>query len=194
LVLTLPRVSVGDAIVGGGTLLLALFTFALAKGTYALDDRTAARARKQREREVRGVAILVDGELAQMQLSLSRGHEEGKWQWFFPLPHRAWDRDGALIVETLPEREGLALIEVQAKVAALERLLAEKRATLPLESEEADVEPSTRDVLAELLSEVEGSRGYLRKLAYPATRAPDPDDPGWRPPKRGFLSMVWPFG
>jgi hypothetical protein len=37
--------SISDILVGGGTILLALFTYKLANVTVALDERNAARAR-----------------------------------------------------------------------------------------------------------------------------------------------------
>ncbi len=53
------ELSIGDAIVGTGTLLLAFFTWRLARASYALDKRTTAREQERREREIRGVARLV---------------------------------------------------------------------------------------------------------------------------------------
>ena len=64
LLLALERIdslSGGDAIVGAGTLALAGFTYRLARATSIL-ERNAARERKRHEREVQGVARLVDGE------------------------------------------------------------------------------------------------------------------------------------
>src|SRR5204863_8764676 len=62
--------SAGEIIVGVGTLALAGFTWHLASDTNALDERNAARERKRRERQVRGIARLVNGELSIIDSSL----------------------------------------------------------------------------------------------------------------------------
>lgn len=81
--------TLGDLIVGAGTLLSAGFTWRLARATYALDERNAARERKRHEREVRGVARLVTGELTVTQTSVEQAIAKNEWSWIYPLPQSA---------------------------------------------------------------------------------------------------------
>ena len=89
------------------TAALATFTWKLARATYRLDERVAGRERKRHERAVRGVARLVDGELRVVQASVKTALESNQWLWNLPTPHHAWDRDAALIVQTVPRGRGI---------------------------------------------------------------------------------------
>lgn len=172
--------SVGDAIVGAGALLLAGFTYRLGRATYALDDRNAARARMQRERAVRGVARLVDGELGVTQASITAALGGREWHRFYVTPHGAWDRDGALIAEWLPEDEAEALIEFFARLTAWERLVGLRQTVMNrFQLGEEQV------VVSDLSARLEAARGYLRPVAYPDARDLERDPDGYPIYRRG---------
>jgi hypothetical protein len=121
----------GDVIVGVGTLLLALFTWRLARVTAGLDERNAARERKRDERRVRGIARLVGGELSVVQGSLRWAGDEKAWRPFWPTPHGAWDRDGAVVAETPPQDEAEAIILFVSKLVVWEELTVAALLTTP---------------------------------------------------------------
>jgi hypothetical protein len=157
--------TLGDLIVGVGTLALAWFTWRLASATYSLDERNAARERERRERQVRGIARLIDGELELVQNSVERAIGGGAWWRFFPIPHGAWDRDGALIAETLQHVEALEVINTFARLATWESGLAElqqKEDPVPIEPES-----SRHGILSDLVKQVGRARVDLMPLAYP---------------------------
>ena len=120
-------------------------------------------------------------------LASKLAHEEQEWQWFFPLSHGAWDRDGGVIVESLPENEAFLLIEAHGKVVGLERLVALAQAKAPPGSESAKIEPSVSEVLVPLSALIAEAKRYLHRLAYPDARETeaDPDDElAWRRARR----------
>jgi hypothetical protein len=80
------QLTAGDLIVGAGTLALAWFTWRLAKETHQLDVRTAERERDREQRRVRGVARLIDGELAVTITTLMTVIDTGKYS-FTSRPH-----------------------------------------------------------------------------------------------------------
>ena len=88
------HVSLGEVLVFVGAIAAAFYTRRLAAATYELDRRTAARERKRRERQIRGVARLVHGELEFSTESIERAVETAEWTVTFPTPHGAWDREG----------------------------------------------------------------------------------------------------
>src|SRR6202035_106911 len=156
--------TLGDLLVGVGTMLLAWFTWRLARATYALDERGAARERKRHERRVRGVARLVLGELAVVQTSIGQAIGADKWYWIYPLPHGAWDRDGALIVETVPEDEAVALIQMYARLDAWETITEWAHRKFP-RAGSLSLHSEHKSILGELQGLISDSNRYLRKLA-----------------------------
>jgi hypothetical protein len=112
----------------------------------------------------------VDSELGVMDKSVKTGHETQKWQWFFPLPHGAWDREGALIAEALTPNAMTVLTELLGNVVGLERLLAVQRANAGPDSEEAGLAQNVVDLLLRLSAEITAARRFLRPLAYPNAR------------------------
>jgi hypothetical protein len=169
--------TLGDAIVGAGTLLLAVFTWKLGRATYALDERNAARERKRHERQVRGVARLVYGELGVINTTLELALRSREWRRGYPVPQGAWDRGGAIIAETLREDEAQALIdffsEMAAWLGAMGEVFAANPGTAPMLF--SDVHTNQLGELAALLSD---ARRYLKPHAYPDARDLEPDPDG----------------
>lgn len=81
------------------------------------------------------------------------------------MTHATWDRDGALIVETLPLNEASELIRAFEKLKVWENVITQLRTAgpagtpIPLASAGED--------LADLLKAVERARANLHPLAYP---------------------------
>jgi hypothetical protein len=182
--------TLGDLIVGAGTMLLAVFTWKLGRATYALDERNAARERKRRERQVRGVARLIFGELGMVKVSLAEALEETAWRFFYASPHGAWDREGAVVAETLPEDEAEALIAFMSKLTAWEEIVAQARAgnpklqSLRLGQEEQEAVAGMSTVLSDV-------QRYLRTLAYPDARDLEPDPDGLLAYKKERRAARW---
>lgn len=160
-------ISLGDLLVAVGTFLLAVFTACLAWVTSRLDKRTAEREERRQERRVRGVARIMDGELETIQRTIEQAQGNGSLLVAAGLPHAAWDRDGALITETLPLNGAKELIRAFEKLRVWENVLAQLRgagpagSSLPLNSEAGSD-------LADLLKAVERARANLHELAYPS--------------------------
>jgi hypothetical protein len=156
-------ISLGDLLVAVGTFLLAVFTGYLAWVTSRLDKRTVEREGVGRERRVRGVARLIDGELETIQRTVE--HAKGNDSLPGVMTHATWDRDGALIVETLPLNEASELIRAFEKLKVWENVITQLRTAgpagtpIPLASASED--------LADLLKAVERARANLHPLAYP---------------------------
>jgi hypothetical protein len=167
----------GDVIVGLGTLLLAVFTWRLARATYMLDERNAARERKRREREVRGVARVVLGEVEVVETSARQAVAEREWHWVYPIPHGAWDRDGALIAQAIAEDEASTLVRTFSKLTSWELVLSTVHEDDPALAG-IEVGSEQAEVLADLLAEISDAKRSLHTLAYPDARdlEPDPDD------------------
>jgi hypothetical protein len=161
--------TLGDSIVGAGTLLLALFTYRLGRATYALDTRVATRERQRREREVRGAARLVDGELFVIGATLSHATEMQRWLLMMPTPRGAWDRDGALIAETLPEDEVQAIVTFFSSLTAWESVVRTYREENPV-ADAFPFEETERSVLANLSARLVEARKHVVALAYPDAR------------------------
>lgn len=86
------------------------------------------------------------------------------------MPHAAWDRDGALIAETLPLGEALEIIRAFEKLKAWEKVLAHLGASLPIgASLPVDRAAEAGTDLADLLKAVERARVNLHALAYPTS-------------------------
>jgi hypothetical protein len=159
-------ISLGDLLVAVGTFLLAVFTAYLAWTTSRLDKRTAEREERRQERRVRGVARIMDGELETIQRTVEQAQGNGSLLVAAGLPHAAWNRDGALIAETLPLNGATEVIRAFEKLKAWENVLNQLRGagpagtSLPLNAEAGSD-------LADLLKAVERARANLHELAYP---------------------------
>jgi hypothetical protein len=159
-------ISLGDLLVAVGTFLLAVFTAYLAWVTSRLDKRTAEREERRQERRVRGVARIMDGELETIQRTIEQAQGSGSLLVAAGLPHAAWNRDGALIAETLPLNGATEVIRAFEKLKAWENVLNQLRGagpagtSLPLNAEAGSD-------LADLLKAVERARANLHELAYP---------------------------
>lgn len=169
-----PSLSAGDVIVGAGTLALAGFTWRLGKDTVDLDERSAARERFRSERDIRGVARLVDGELSVCEVSVSQALEDGEWHRVLPTPHRAWDRDGTVLARGLAEDDVGNLIDTFSRVSAWEQMMALSMSTqgsVPLSAGQLEA-------LGELQVFLRATREVLRPRAYPDAREIEAD-PDW---------------
>jgi hypothetical protein len=158
--------TLGDVLVGGGTLMLAAVTYRLARATYTLDARVADRERQRREREVRGIARLIEGELLGVGSSVGLAIEDKKWHLFYATPHRAWDRDGAAVVAALPQDEAWILI------ATFGRLFEWEQVCNSIHEDRPAVRTLTLDgqdvgTLEAIATGTEAARQVLRRLAYP---------------------------
>ena len=170
------QVGLGELGVAVGTATLAWFTARLASATYRLDVRNAARERKRRERQVRGIARLVDGELEVVQGSLESAIENENWSLYLTTPRGAWDRDGALIVETVAEDVALELVRLFSDLGEWAALVARHHQRFPAADGMPLDKPSNKETLSKLLAEAAQARTDLRTLAYPDARDLE-DDP-----------------
>jgi hypothetical protein len=160
-------ISLGDLLVAVGTFLLAVFTGYLALATSRLDKRTAEREGLRQERRIRGVARLMDGELETIQRTLE--HAKGSDSLPGMMTHATWDRDGALIVETLALNEAIELIRAFEKLKVWENVITQHRTAGPAGT------PiplgAAGDNFADLLKAVERARANLHTLAYADRRS-----------------------
>jgi hypothetical protein len=166
--------TLGDLIVGVGTGALAFFTWRLASATYQIDRRAAERESKTQERRVRGIARLVDGELATARRSFRAAIDHAQWQFGAPVPRAAWDRDGALIVEVISESKALSLISLFADLgtwATLTRDAEQKSATAKGIAAKPGTPMGTR--VAKFVAQIDQAREDLRSLAYPTASDED---------------------
>jgi hypothetical protein len=84
------------------------------------------------------------------------------------MSHTAWDRDGALIVETLLLNEAIEMIRAFDKLKAWENVLAQLRAPLPIGASLPIAQATEAGTdLADLLKAVGRARVNLHALAYP---------------------------
>jgi hypothetical protein len=171
--------SLGDIAVGSGTIALAVFTAKLAKATYTLDKRSAARERRRDERRVRGVARLVDGELDVTRNTISAGLDTGFWTLDWLVPRGVWDKDGAMLAESVPEDEAQALIDLFSDLAWWAAMVAGAKErssgdSLPLEQGSDRIQR-----LGIIRAKIDTVRRDLHRHAYPDGRdlEPDPDAP-----------------
>jgi hypothetical protein len=139
----------------------------LALATSRLDKRTAEREGLRQERRIRGVARLMDGELETIQRTLE--HAKGSDSLPGMMTHATWDRDGALIVETLALNEAIELIRAFEKLKVWENVIAQHRTAGPAGTPIPLA--SAGDDLADLLKAVERARANLHALAYTDRRS-----------------------
>lgn len=89
----------------------------LAQESHKLDLQTATRERERQERQVRGVARLIDGELAIVLNTIRQVIDSGEYLFYLPMPRGAWDRDGALIAEAVADDEAAELVTAYARLS-----------------------------------------------------------------------------
>jgi hypothetical protein len=160
--------TLGELIVGVGTGALAVFTHQLARASYKLDDRSAARDIEQRLQRVRGIARLVDGELGVVAKSVRAALLSRAWWSYYPIPTAAWEQHSALICEILPEEETRDLIALFSSIimwrSAVEGWLlqAHDEGHMPLDGDRTEV-------LADLSETLSRARAHLKALAAFAT-------------------------
>jgi hypothetical protein len=159
------ELSLGDSFVGVGTMLLAIFTWRLARATYVLDRRNADREQVRRERTIRGISRLVYGEMSIIKTTLALALDNQKWHRGYPIPRGAWDRDGAVIAEALVEDEAQTLIDFFAELTAWEGAAGEVFGANP---GEVPIALPENDV-AFIAMQARLSEGllHLHRLAYP---------------------------
>jgi hypothetical protein len=165
--------TLGDLIVGAGTLLLAIFTGLLARETRTLDRETATRERQRQERQVRGVAVLVDGELSFVIGTIRGIINKRKYEFFLPMPRGAWDRDGALLVEALTGTQAVDLVVAYARLSGWQANIAEQRRLMPGASEMNVPSEVINVALLDLYESLNVARRHVFALAYPGESVPD---------------------
>ena len=193
------QLTAGDVLVGAGTLLLAVFTWrlavftsGLAQQTLDLDLRNAARERKRRERQVRGIARLVDGELTIVARSIGEALDTGQWWFYLPTPRGAWDRDGALIAETVAQDEALDLIRAFSKLASWLAIVALGKDLTVGEDSISVADSGKKESLWDLAASITQAQRHLAVLAYPDARDLEPD-PDAQPPGQRSRRRWWRF-
>jgi hypothetical protein len=157
-----------ELIKGLGTLLVVASTWKHVRARYALARYNIARERKRHECQVRGVARLVLGELAAINTSIERALAEDRWHWFYPLPRNAWERDGALIAESLSDDEAAALIKIYTHLDNWKTITAQAHQEHP-DVGSLSLHPEHKAILGELRDLISDASWYLRKLGYPGT-------------------------
>lgn len=158
--------SVGDVLVFIGAVAAAWYTARLGHIAVDIDQKTVDRDEDRRQRNVRGIARVVDGDLGVVAKTLQTVIDDnGAWSFGASLEHGTWRRDGAVLVETLPEAEARALVEVFARIGAIQTIIDYygRRA-------KADIQRLEKDGLAtiqDIVDAIEKARVLLRPVAYP---------------------------
>jgi hypothetical protein len=169
--------TLGDAIVGAGTLLLALFTWRLGRATFALDKRTAKREEARHAREVRGIARLVDGDLATTNAMLRSAIEDQAWRWTYKLPRRIWERHGAPLADALSDDAASDLAVTFGRLLAWEQATTLAQENYPAMNS-IPIPPGQLETLVALQASVTEARVSLRVIAYGGRDVP-PDSRRW---------------
>jgi hypothetical protein len=157
--------TVGDLIVGIGTLSLAWYTRKLARATYALDLRSAARETQRRERRARGVGRLIDGELEAVERHVELALTSGLWPVSFTFPCRAWNRHGALVVESVHESQARRLTNLFTSLASWRESVTGFHTQYP--GKTGKPVEGEREVLTVIRQQLQEARSELRLIAYP---------------------------
>jgi hypothetical protein len=158
----------GELIKYSVTLIVGAFAWKRVRARYALTQYNAARERKRHESQVRGVARLVLGELAVINTSIERALAEDRWHWLYPLPRNAWERDGALIAESLSDDEAAAVIKIYTRLDNWKTITAQAHQEHP-DVGSLSLHPEHKAILGELQDLISDASWYLRKLGYPST-------------------------
>ena len=171
------QLTAGDLLVGLGTLLLAFFTWRLARATYALDRRTTTREQERQERQVRGIARLVDGELAVVWSTIQSVIDTGEYRFYLPMPRGAWDRDGGVIAEAVTDEDAALLVTAFGRLSGWQETTTEIRRLTP--DPATEVPDEVLRALPDLLLAVAEARQLLNALAY-RKPAQEPSHSRWR--------------
>ena len=174
----------GDLLVGIGTLGLAWYTAQLAYATYKLDKR-------RHDRQVRGVARLVEKELDVVRRNARDAVREGAWPAWYATPHGAWDRDGAIIADTVSGKVAESLVVAFSYVGEWEMVVTRHFLLHPAEKEMSNDEESNKKMLCQLLNKIDHALDELRGAGVLPSGAEHADpDQGWFPRLRRLL--FWP--
>lgn len=165
----------GDLLVGIGTLGLAWYTAQLAYATYLLDKRNAARERFRRDRQLRGIARLVEKELKVVHHNAKAALADGAWPAWYATPHGAWDRDGAVIAEAVSEDVAESLVVAFSYVGEWKAIVTQYFLLHPEKSRMPNDEGSNEAMLRELLDEIDPALQKLRGADALPSGAEDPD-------------------
>lgn len=162
----------GDLLVGLGTFALAVLTAVLAEATFGVDKRAAERELRQQERELRGVARLVDAQLEAVQHSWEAAEGAGAWRLSYPTPHGAWDSYAAIVLQSehISPTDGMALVQFFMQLGAWEDEIA-IRANNPLDPR-MDVGPDSpwHGQFMDLRQPLSRVRTILGSFAYAEAR------------------------
>jgi hypothetical protein len=163
---TLLIVFLALLLVALGLLLVAAVIWRHTRARNALAQDNTAWERKRHKSQVQGVARVVLGELAIISANVERALAEDRWHWFYPLPRNPWERDGALIAESLSEDKAAALIEMYVQLNEWEMITAGAHQQHP-DAGSLSLNPEHKAILGELRDSISDASRYLRKLAYP---------------------------
>jgi hypothetical protein len=151
----------GDLLVGIGTLGLAWYTAQLASATYWLDERNVERERARHDRQVRGVALLVDQELKVVKDNATAALYKGAWPAWYATPHGAWARDGAIIAERVSKDVTESLVLAFSFVGEWEKVVTQYFLLHPTERTMPNSVNKNKDTLGQLLGAVRPAREKL---------------------------------
>lgn len=182
----------GDLLVGIGTLGLAWYTAQLASATYVLDERNAARERFRRDRQLRGVALLVENELEVVHRNAEAALADGAWPAWYATPHGAWDRDGAIVAEAVSREVAESLVVAFSYVGEWAAIVTQYFLLHPERSRMRNDEGSNKDTLRELLNEIDPALQKLRGEAALRSGVKDPDLAQRRHPRLRRV-LFWPL-
>ncbi len=151
-----PTITAGELGVAVGTCALAAFTWRLATLTGAID-------RDHHEREVCGIARLVDGELWGLSKSIEEALSNHEWTPYLPTPHRAWDHGGGAIVASIDWDPANQLIAVFTEVTTWEIIAGNRGNKFALTNDD-------KTQLHEMARNVSNARDCLFPLTVPLHR------------------------
>jgi hypothetical protein len=185
----------GDLLVGIGTLGLAWYTAQLASATYLLDERNAGRERFRQNRQVRGVARLVEKELEVVGRNARDALDGGAWPAWYATPHGAWDRDGAIIAERVSGTVAESIVVAFSYVGEWEAIVTRYFLLNPAKSRMPNDEGSNDETLRQLRDEIAPALKNLRDAI--ALLAEDDSDPDQQLAQRRYPRLrrvlFWPL-
>lgn len=119
--------TLGDALVAGGTFLLAIFgAWSAFEGMRAIresrdiDRMNVRRAKFHRSREIRGIARLIYQEVESSARIAGEALKAGQWPVVSALGHHAWDVSASLMMEEVDEHAAAALVRLLESVRGWE--------------------------------------------------------------------------
>jgi hypothetical protein len=193
----------GDAFVGAGTLLLALFgamsafeALAATRTSRETDQLNVRRGEYRRSREVRGVARLIHHEVVINRDVAEDALHDGHWTISSATTHHAWDSNAALIMEVVDEDTAGKLVAFFSEVMRWETFVARIARTTPsAESVPVNAGGVPFEVAERLTGLSQDCMGPLRQLAYPDAREvptdPDAERAYWESRKRRRWYFLW---